>query len=268
MRPVQVLSELATSLEAAVLECLSKPRKKAVHGIRTSTRRIEAQLELLSMLDGLPPHGREILKVRKLLKKLRGAAGAVRDLDVQRTLIKDEIAGNRRNRALEKEGKRLRAELKRVREREAEKLVGLLERDERKLPRTLGALLAALEPAAETRITEARMVALIREWYRRHAEPSVEGAEAGETDQLHAVRKVAKLARYLGETVPESATAARRLAAKFESMQEAGGHWHDWMQLAGVAVDELGRSAALPQRFTEHADSALSDYQRRLRYRM
>lgn len=268
MRPVQVLGELAISLEAAVLECLAKPGKKAVHAIRTSTRRIEAQLELLSMLEGLPEHGREVSKVRKLLKKLRGAAGTVRDLDVQRTLIKGESATNVRNRALAKEGKRLRTELKRVREDEAEKLVALLERDQSKLPRALAALLNTLEPARETRIGQARVVSLIREWYRKHAKPSVEGAQAGEEEQLHAVRKVAKLARYLGEAAPESAAAARKLAARFESMQEAGGQWHDWMQLADVAADALGRSAALPQRFTEHAESALSDYQRRLRYRM
>lgn len=265
---MQVLSDLATSLEAAVLECMDKPKKEVVHKIRTSTRRIEAQLELLCMLDGLPAHEREADKVRKLLKKLRGAAGKVRDLDVQRSMIKEEVAANSRNRTLAKEGKRLRAELKDTRASDARKLVALLAADQRKLPRAMAALLDVLEPASDTRLTEARVITLAREWYIRHAEPNARGASAGEVEPLHAVRKVAKLARYLGEAVPESASAARRLAARFESMQEAGGQWHDWMQLAEVAEDELGKSAALPRRFTDHAESALSGYKRRLRYKM
>ena len=36
--------------------CLTKPGKIAVHRLRTSTRRVQAQLELLSMLPALPPH--------------------------------------------------------------------------------------------------------------------------------------------------------------------------------------------------------------------
>jgi len=54
--PVQKLREAVASLEASVLLCLVRPGKVAVHRLRTSTRRVEAQLELLSMLPGLPPH--------------------------------------------------------------------------------------------------------------------------------------------------------------------------------------------------------------------
>ena len=50
--PGATASQAVASLEASVLLCLAKPGKVAVHRLRTSTRRVEAQLELLSMLPG------------------------------------------------------------------------------------------------------------------------------------------------------------------------------------------------------------------------
>src|ERR1017187_7315792 len=93
--PIQVLRDATTSLDAAILLCLADPEKSAVHRLRTTTRRIEAQLALLSMLPGLPPHEDEQRKVLRLIKKLRRSAGKVRDIDVQRDLIRDQAAGSK-----------------------------------------------------------------------------------------------------------------------------------------------------------------------------
>ena len=82
--PVQVLREHTVALEAALSVCLAHPTHKPVHRLRTETRRIEAQLLLLAELPEMPKHRTEADRLRKSLRRLRRAAGVVRDLDVQR----------------------------------------------------------------------------------------------------------------------------------------------------------------------------------------
>ena len=265
IRPVKSLEETASALEAAVLECLDKPRTKAVHKVRTTTRRIEAQLSLLPLVGGFPPYEDEAARFAKLLKKLRRAAGVVRDLDVQQDLVATESKGLSKD-AKGEAGKLLRS-LKGRRDAEADGLQELLQDLRRKLPRRVRGLLDALEPAEDLAVPETRLIALVRGWYREQTE-SFADAGSDDPERLHGVRKVAKLARYLAETAPESATRARALAHRFEAIQESGGQWHDWMILSEVAAGELGDSAALPQRFSVHAAEALDEFRKKLRYKM
>ncbi len=86
--PIRTLREHVTALEGAIMLVLVDSKKDSVHRLRTSTRRIEAQLELLSLLPDLPDYRRAAKKVRRPLKELRRAAGLVRDLDVQRGLVR------------------------------------------------------------------------------------------------------------------------------------------------------------------------------------
>lgn len=269
MQPVKVLRETATALEAAVLECVAKPKVAAVHKVRTTSRRIEAQLNLLPLLGGFPPYEDEVRKMRKLLKKLRQAAGAVRDLDVQQDLVAEEAKGlpEHETSRERKEARRLRRRLKERREKEAEALEELLQSIHSKLPRRVKALLDVLEPAEDRTVTETELIALIREWYNKRAERFRAEDDSG-PDSLHGVRKVAKLARYLAEAAPRNARSAHALAQKFEAIQQSGGEWHDWLVLSELAASELGGSADLPQRFGTHAGEALADFQKRLRYRM
>ncbi len=267
--PIATLRENTQSLEASVLVCLAKPGKKAVHALRTTTRRIEAQLELLSMLPDLPPHDKPRRKALRLLKKLRHAAGQVRDIDVQRDLIRDEAAQNgHANRSLRKEARHLRRELKQQRDTEAGHLLDLLQKHRGKLPIVFGKLLHALAPAESLSLTEARLTSLVREWYAQHIGDQTSAAPSQEPAHLHQIRKHAKLARYLAESAPQSAANARRLATHFENLQQAGGEWHDWLLLADIAAGELGKSAELPDLFSAHADHSLDLYKRRLRHKM
>ena len=55
----------------------SQPAAKDVHDLRTSSRRLEASFQALS-LDG----GRNGRKVLKKVRKIRKRAGKVRDMDV------------------------------------------------------------------------------------------------------------------------------------------------------------------------------------------
>src|SRR5580658_3292585 len=88
--PVEQLREQARRLEAALSVGVATPTTKAVHNLRSSTRRVEAQLELLATIKGLPPYKAAAKKVHRRLEKLRRVAGKVRDCDVQDKLLKDE----------------------------------------------------------------------------------------------------------------------------------------------------------------------------------
>ncbi|HEY4380640.1 MAG TPA: CHAD domain-containing protein [Acidobacteriaceae bacterium] len=265
--PLKTLREYTTALEASILVCLAKPEKKAVHKLRTSTRRIEAQLELLSLLPELPPHEKQQRRVRRILRKIRRAAGQVRDLDVQRDLVADEVAGRnggaRPTPALRQEASQLRSDLKRRRDAHAEELMNLLRKHRSKLPLLFEKFFDALKPAGLVTLTEAQLIALVDQWYIRHASP-VSPSTLESRDQLHDIRKRAKLARYLAESAPRSATAAHLLAARFEDLQQAGGKWHDWLLIHELAAKELGQAAKLPQRFCIHAENSLGAFKRRL----
>ena len=266
--PMQVLRETTTALEASILLCLAKPRKKAVHELRTSTRRVEAQLELLSLLPGLPPHDEQRRDALHLLKEVRHAAGQVRDIDVQRDLIRGEASDDREaqrpDAELRKEARRLRSALSRKRDEKADHLLQLLHKQRARLPLVFEELLDTLAPADSITLSEAKLTELVLERYGRARQtPAPE-----DTAQLHEIRKRAKLARYLAESAPESAIAAHRLAMRFGDLQQAGGEWHDWLILGQVAADELGDTAQLPQRFAAHAERALRNFRRCLRHKI
>lgn len=264
-QPLKTLREQATALEAAMLECLAKPAKRSVHKLRTSTRRIEAQLELLAMLPELPQHGKPREKLFRMLKKLRQAAGDVRDLDVQRDLISEATKKNSRGRttdSLLKEAHQLRQGLKQKRDQRAEELLTVVKAEKADLPLAFNRLFDSLEKAGSLSISEADLTALIHTWYSQHTPAAP--PEIDDVEHLHDIRKFAKLARYLAESAPKSAESARRLAARFEDLQEAGGQWHDWLVLAESARDQLGGSAQLPVQFAARAEKCLKSFERRI----
>lgn len=266
--PIQNLREVAAAQEAAIRLCMAKPFKRAVHELRTTTRRVEAQLELLSMLPDLPPHAEQQQHVLNLLKKLRRAAAQVRDLDVQRDLIRGEAEADKTAPNPDPdvcvEARRLRRILNRRRDNAADRLQQLLHKQHARLPLAFGELLATLAPAESMALGEEQLVELILARYGKIQEPGTSPAAPDDIIQLHEIRKRAKLARYLAESAPKSARAVRRLGAQFEALQQAGGEWHDWLILAEVAAGELGDSAKLPQRFAAHAERALRNFKHRL----
>ena len=266
-RPVETFRDAVRSLEAAALVCMASPKKKPVHQLRTWTRRVEAQLELIAMLDDVPRAPKERGRVVAILKKLRRAAGKVRDLDVERDLIAElsSRAGGRSRAVLSmrKEARTLRRDLGRQRDDEADALVSLLKKQQKRLPLVLKDLSDAFKPSHDAAVGEDGLTALVRDWYAR-SNPLTASATGDESEALHSIRKRAKLARYMAQSSPKPAARAQRLAARFEAVQQAGGVWHDWMQLSRIAAKELGESAQLPRRFAARADRALRSYNRRL----
>jgi CHAD domain-containing protein len=263
--PVQNLKQAFAALGAAALLCLADPKKKAVHALRTSVRRVEAQLELLALLPTIPMHEYETHKVQRLLRKLRRAAGRVRDLDVQRDLVAQEAKKLSERADLQKnvrdEARQLNRLLKRRRKNEAKRLSRKLHKQQSQLPITLEKLADVLKPAESLSLNQKKLIRLAGRVYARDvpAAPDPQDIEA-----MHRLRKRAKLARYLAETAPPSAHTAHRLAEHFETLQKAGGTWHDWFLLSGIADEELGRSTILSQNFRNNSKRTSKAFQKRI----
>jgi CHAD domain-containing protein len=247
--PVLTLRNLVTDLEAAITLTLADPKRKPVHRLRTTTRRIEAQMELLALLPDLPEHAKPAKKARKLLRKLRRAAGLVRDLDVQHDLTQSKS----------QEARKLRSLFQQQRGEAAESLLSALHKHQSKLTRTLEALLKTLGPAESLTISATHLSQLTLGWYTNHVPPATQRDHR----RLHDIRKAAKLARYIAESANSPAT--HRLARTFESLQQSGGDWHDWLTLSHIAHRELGSASPLTQSFTDRCEKSLSKYQSELK---
>ena len=247
--PVHTLRDHITSLEAAITLTLARATEESVHRLRTSTRRIEAQLELLTLLPDLPDFGKPARKVRKLLNALRRAAGDLRDLDVQRKLLK----ADERSRSIKvrKEASDLRKILKHQRSSEADKLHKLLKSDQKRLALALEDLLKSLDPVQDLALTPHRLQTLTLTWYQKNT-PA--GPSDKTSDALHDIRKSAKLARYLTEE------GAPSLARSFEALQQAGGTWHDLLTLAEISRHHFGKNSPLTRSYAQRQNAALTEY--------
>jgi CHAD domain-containing protein len=112
--PLSHLRTVADALNEEVAACLEKPEVEAVHRVRTGTRRVEATLETIlrtrtprtragsaAAEDALTSAAKAWLAQ---LKKLRRAAGEVRDLDVHREIVADEFLKDKEKKSSRKKG--------------------------------------------------------------------------------------------------------------------------------------------------------------------
>ncbi len=308
--PVRVLRDHVTALEAALSVCLADPNLRVVHRLRTGTRRLEAQLILLDLIPSAPAHGEASTALRRELRRLRRAAGEVRDLDVHGRHLEllDTITPSPSSPAAEPGKPAERAEpenasapapaeqgtanpataspttsdpaasatavrhgsaklaerLGRKRARAAADLQRLLGRRQGKAALAAEALLKSLRAAGNLKLSaELLLRATETVLYR---DGLLHGAATGKLDEaeLHAVRKSAKLARYLAETMPAN-PAVKAAAARFEALQEAGGRWHDALELARAARKYLGRHHPLTLAFAADRRRHLAAYRASLR---
>jgi CHAD domain-containing protein len=218
---------------------------------------------MLALLPEIPEHNKLARRTRRILKKLRRAAAKVRDLDVQLDLIRT-VTPEDASASFERDAAELRIALDDQRDKAAAKLLKELHRHQADAAVLLEELLDALKPNETLALAPAQLITLARDWFTDNAPPEPEN-DPDDPDHLHALRKNAKLARYIAENAPKSAKTPRRLAAAFESVQEAGGHWHDWLVLAGIASDRLGSGSPLTKAFTHRCHLALGIYRRHLR---
>lgn len=91
--------QLHRDLAVALVACRGDPSRRAVHALRSSTRRVEAvSRKGMEEYPRARPLGGNLEEVMDELRKVRRAAGWVRDVDVQRMLLVEfvEIAANAR----------------------------------------------------------------------------------------------------------------------------------------------------------------------------
>ena len=297
--PVQVLRGHITALEAAISVCLADPGHKPVHRLRTETRRVEALLLLLALIPGLPEHRKQAAALLRALGKLRRAAGEVRDLDVHRKMLEefaeaeDAEAGHapaangagphkpaakqgsapvksapakaasahRKGPAaqLSEAAADLRKHMGRERDKAAAKLQDLLRQRQVKTAGAAQNLLGVLEPAQDFALPAPDLLRDAESVLAREGLLTPKAVPALKEDDLHAVRKAAKAARYVAEALPGD-PALTEAARAFESLQEAGGQWHDALEIARAARRFFGKSHELTTAYRKQRDAKLKSY--------
>jgi CHAD domain-containing protein len=226
-QPVTVFLRQALMLKAAMADCLKKASPKRVHRLRSTTRRIEATLELLVLSAGISGIDKEFKSVQRSLRKVRRDAGAVRDADVQSDLLD---AYDRTP-----DAKRLREELAAVRKMTERKLHKRLGQAQKKIELRLDNLEAILTPALDLDLSGAKLINVTQSWFAEN----IRGLDPQHDQDLHTLRKASKTARYLAETGVDASKAAASLAARFEAAQKSLGEWHDHFLLLHVAHTRL-----------------------------
>ena len=255
--------------------------KSPVHRLRTSTRRMEAQLVLVSLLSGMPEHTQQAAEVQRLLRRVRRAAAVVRDMDVQIDMIEADMPDSAavhdgsRGDQVRKEAHKLLKKLHKKRQRESADLTGTLKAESDDLAEAMQALQSVIAPTPGVRpqtFTAVELSEQIESWFAArarvvlHADRHPDRAHALQRLQhldeatLHDLRKVAKQCRYMAESLPEGSSEAKRLAQRFEYLQESGGTWHDWLTLECAAARVLGKKSPLTERYRNHRNAALAEF--------
>jgi CHAD domain-containing protein len=279
----KTFQERVTSLTEALSVCRSSQKENEVHRLRSGTRRMEAQLILLELSQVLPPDMNQACKVRKRLKTVRRAAGSVRDLDVQIKFI-DQAEGELQNVAHDDQ-MRLAAEeisehLQQRREHEASRLDRMVRQEGTKLGTALQELESTVRLAQKPAVPTKQLVTRVDGWFitnttlghhslsippgQNDRPGDVRAVESRNIEKFHKIRKVAKLCRYMLESLPRRSLAARHLASRFEAVQEAGGHWHDWLLLEQTAANGRGKQSGLAKAYAARRDIAFENYRRLL----
>ena len=249
-----ILEHLHSEFFAALEACRVRPRQKAVHQLRTTSRRLEALLTTAKRRRrGNGTFGRKVDKALKALKPIRRAAGPVRDMDVQLGLLEDLVrtkvsamaAGERS--VISEEARKLQAKLKRCRKEAAAQLVAAITDAEDQAMRRISPL--------QTDLLGQKWTLLLKDALaieRRSARALV----TRDPVSLHAYRKGSKFSRYLAEMEEESET-AKLFAKRMKKVLDTIGAWHDWMLLTQLAKETVGKSSALAKIVKKERDRGL-----------
>jgi cell division septum initiation protein DivIVA len=154
---------------------------------------------------------------------------------------------------VDKAQNKLRKRIAKSRRRGERKLLAAIDQQLPKLARDTEAVLACLKPAAEKQIPVSQLLGPIESRMER----MLESREHGE-DHLHDLRKAAKRARYQCESLPGPQAAA--MAKRLEQLQDAGGSWHDLLDLASVCHEEVGPEHPLSRVIEHLRDEHLDDF--------
>jgi CHAD domain-containing protein len=252
--PLAHLLPVADAFNAAVGQCIEDADSEAVHRVRTGSRRLQATLEATLREAGPTAHAleRPARAWLRELKQIRRAAGAVRDLDVQRKLLEnwvgeqmprqDGAPGSSETippemQAEMKQAEMLDAWLKGERKHVAQGMQKQIRKRQQGLAKGQGALFTAI-----TRVPLGRSVAP-RSADAVALEDFVRASDAMpllHAENLHDFRKATKKARYVAEVGAEGNSS---VAKALKRVQDAIGEWHDWVCLGEEAKAALGQDA-------------------------
>lgn len=295
MRDLRDISRLAAALRENLAKCAANPDVDPVHDVRTGTRRLQATVE--SLVRELP-EGERAEAVReaaaamlRVLRKIRRAAGEVRDLDVHRKLLgklakralgpqkgsggeasRDAPASHQPEPIAQPEaldpgrpglpGSRFSAQvehldawLKHRRATQAERLQAQTPAFLARFDTRLKALESALG-AEGLRLHRRKSPAVLAlETFARLA-TEMQSLHAG---NLHDFRKGAKKARYVAELAASADAEASQVGGALKKLQDEIGDWHDWLVLAEEAHQALGEDAVeLAARIEQQRDQHFS----------
>ena len=258
--------KLAGALRGNLAKCASDPDVDAVHDTRTGTRRLQATLENLvrEIPEGAPGDAvRDAAKtLMRQLKRIRRAAGAVRDLDVHRKLLEKlaerALSGNHqksgvgapesgapppappdmletpearlRTGGIAKQADDLDAWLKHQRSAQAERLRTLAPDLLAKFDKRRADLETMLLEHPRLRRTKPPAVLALDSFARLATEMQLLDAT-----NLHDFRKGAKKARYVAELAAQTDAEAGAVGKTLKKLQDEIGDWHDWLVLADEA---------------------------------
>jgi CHAD domain-containing protein len=246
------LRKLTDTLKANLEKCAHDPDVGAVHDTRTGTRRIEATLESAMREAGLQAGSEdELAKAvsawERLMKTVRRTAAPVRDLDVQRKLLRTlvpvaegeiKIPVNEPERAMAGQVDKLDDAMRNEREANAVALKKKAAKWAAKLDGQYEALAVAKRPAGRKRKPDAARTAL--DAFARLAD-HMRQLDAG---NLHDFRKGAKKARYMAEAGVDDER-AEMVGKALKKLQDEIGDWHDWLMLAEEARKYLDADGAM-----------------------
>jgi CHAD domain-containing protein len=111
----------------------------------------------------------------------------------------------------------------------------------------------ALEPVCGVGLSAVDLEVLTRDFYRKRRQAAAK--EHKPSEQMHGVRKAAKLARYMAEE-----GVAGRVMQEFETMQETGGRWHDLLTLRDVARERVGKRSELAELLQEREENTRKEF--------
>jgi CHAD domain-containing protein len=202
------------------------PSKKNVHRVRTSIRRCEGVVKA----SEYPPSNKED-QVLKRLKKVRKAAGYVRDLDIHLGLLgSDELQQASLSAAREQVESVLARERKEAEKDLVAELGKALANGAGKKAEKLCARASKQLPADLPVTVDKQLRALARE------------SKLDDAEGLHNVRIELKKTRYALEARNDQAL--KPVVEALKKVHDAIGEWHDWTTLADIAAEHLSKRSA------------------------
>lgn len=276
------LRQLTETLRHNLEACAKDATVDSVHDTRTGTRRIEAMLDSLvreRSAEG-PESGSEkaaalydaARRWSKLLKRIRRAAGAVRDLDVHRKLLEKQWLAKKNGRhegatessalvlteggpvpaealsgidvpdpmarPVEEQARDLDTWLKHARQHHAQPLMKAAAKWSERLEGELESFEGAKRQVRRRRSQRRAAVSALEEFARLSHQ--MQRLDRG---NLHDFRKGAKKARYMAEAGGDDREAGT-VGKALKKLQDEIGDWHDWLVLAEEADHALGANGA------------------------